>query len=67
MSKVTTEKQMREWINKASYAELLKKNREASFNDPMMKGVIGDHFRTTLAELKSELSAEEIVALSNDG
>ena len=65
-SKFVSEAKMRQWINEASYTDLLKKNRTASFNDPMLKGTLGEHFRKTMTELKSELTTEEIVALSND-
>lgn len=54
----------REWIMKASYKDLLARNRFSPIGDPIFIGVIGQFFMEQMAMKKSELSAEEHVRIS---
>ena len=57
---------MRDWIIKASYKKLLRKNRFGSMEDPIFQGEIGEFFIDQMAIKKSELSAEAQVRISKE-
>ena len=63
-----TEDEMREWIDKASYEELLGKWRRAPGGDPFFIGEIGDHFvKTMKAKCYAVGNAEAVQASKNVG
>lgn len=45
-----TEQQMREWIDNASYEELLRKWRFAPVGDPFFQGEMGQYYSKVMAE-----------------
>ncbi len=42
-----------EWIDGASYEQLLRRNRFAPVGDPMFQGAVGDHFMAVMAEKRA--------------
>ena len=54
----------REWIMKASYKELLETNRFGDIGNPIFRDELGKFFMEQMAMKKSELSADEQVAIS---
>lgn len=63
-SKKMNKEDMIKWIDNASYADLLRKNRFAPIGDPMCCGEIGDHFVKVLNEKKNKLPHDEQVRIS---
>jgi hypothetical protein len=61
-----TDEQMREWIDKASYEQLLKQWRFAPFGDPFFQGDIGDYYSKQLAKKRDEVGDEEHVRISKE-
>lgn len=59
-----TEEEMKEWIDNASYEELLFKWRFAPVGHPLFRGATGDYFKSTLDKKKEELTHEERVGIS---
>lgn len=58
------EKEMIEWIDKASYFELLEKWRFESIGSKWFQGEVGDHFSRVMKERKSMHSQDELVYFS---
>lgn len=61
--KVMTAEQ-KEWIDNASYEELLRKWRFAPAGDPFFRGEAGKYYTKKLAEKKQEVGQEAHVAAS---
>ena len=59
-----TEKEMRQWIDQASYVQLLKRWRFASTISPWTEGNLGQYFKEELFKKKDALSPEEQIAAS---
>jgi hypothetical protein len=57
-------KQMREWIDGATYEELLSRWRFAPAGDPMFCGEIGDYYTEVIRRKRDELPAGEAVRTS---
>ena len=49
-----TEKETKEWIDKAPIAELLHKWRFSKLGDPFFQGTVGEHFKTVLFNKRDE-------------
>lgn len=45
-----TKRQMIEWIDNATYVELLRKRRFAPVGDPFFQDEVGDHFEKVMKE-----------------
>ena len=54
----------KEWIDNASYEQLLQKCRYAPVGDPMFVGDTSSHFMATMARRKEEVGPAEAVAAS---
>lgn len=48
-----TEKEMRRWIDNASYEELLRKWRSAPAGSPFFKGAIGEYYSAEMNKKKA--------------
>ena len=59
-----TETEMIEWIDNASYEELLRKWRFAPAGDPFFQGDIGKYYEKVLAGRKKEVGGAEHSRLS---
>jgi hypothetical protein len=59
-----TEEQMRNWIDNATYEQLLGKWRFASIGDPYFQGEMGDYYSKKMAEKKAEVGQAEHVRAS---
>ena len=51
--------QMKQWIDKASYIELLRKYRYAPAGDPFFQGEIGDYYCEVMSKKRKEVGNEE--------
>ena len=58
-----TKQQMIEWIDNASYVELLRKRRFAPIGDPFFQDEVGDHFHKVMKE-KRDADPDEHVRAS---
>ena len=58
--------ELKEWISKATYKELLLKNRFGSSQDPIFHDELGKLFMETLRKRKEELTNEEQVSISKE-
>lgn len=58
------EERMLQWIEKASYEELLYKWRFSPAGDPFFIGKIGDFYQDRMNKLKIETPIEEQVSIS---
>lgn len=56
--------QMKQWIDTASYEELLRKWRFAPAGDPFFTGDTGDYYAKKIAEKRAEVGDEEHVRAS---
>ncbi len=59
-----TEKEMKAWIDRASYKQLLDKNRYAPVGDPFFIGEIGEYFGQVMAKKKALLDHSMQVRIS---
>lgn len=59
-----TNEDMKEWIDKASYLELLRRWRFAPAGDPFFQVPIGSYYSKVMAEKKAALGPGEAVAAS---
>ena len=55
---------LKEWIDNASYEELLRRWRFAPMDDPMFRMDTGEYYRVIMNKRGSELDACERVAIS---
>ncbi len=58
------EDQIREWIDNASYQNLLSKWRSAPAGDPFFRGEIGQYYSKVMNEKKAQLASGEAVSIS---
>lgn len=56
----------KEWIDNASYEELLKRWRFSSVGDTIFQGEIGKYYSKIMSEKKNNLSHEEQVRISKN-
>ena len=56
----------RDWIDKATYQELLRKNRFAPIGDELFLGDLGGYFMKAMNEKKNKLSPDEQVQASKN-
>lgn len=56
---------MKQWIDAATYEDLLSKWRFASLGDPMFQGEIGDYYSKVMAEKRK--TADHVQASKNVG
>lgn len=59
-----TEQEMREWINAASYEQLLAKWRFEPVGSPWFQGRVGRHFEKVMAMRRAGTPFEERIAIS---
>lgn len=60
------EQEMREWINKASYKELLSRWRFSPSGSPWFQGELGQHYEAVMRKRKEEVGDEQHVAISKN-
>lgn len=56
--------EQKEWIDNASYEELLRKWRFSAFSDPLFREETGTYFSNKLAEYRDTMTNQEKVAIS---
>ena len=56
--------EMIEWIDSASYEDLLRKWRFEKPDSPWFQGEVGDYFNDVMSRRTSRLSHEELVRIS---
>ena len=56
----------KDWISKATYKDLLLKNRFGVSGDPIFMGELGKIFTETMHKRKDELSPEKQVLISKE-
>lgn len=56
--------EQRQWINQASYRQLLERWRYAPEGDLMVQGTTGDYYSKVMAEQKSLVGQAEHVSIS---
>jgi hypothetical protein len=59
-----TEEEMISWINKASYEQLLRKNRFSASGNLYFIGEVGIHYMKVMAEKKAALDPGEAAEIS---
>ena len=59
-----TVEEMKNWIDTASYEDLLRKNRFAPAGDPFFQGEVGDYFLKIMAAKRYEVGDGEHVRAS---
>lgn len=59
-----TEEQMKQWIDNASYEQLLSKWRTAQIGDTFFKGDIGDYYVIIMKKKREEVGDAEHVRAS---
>jgi hypothetical protein len=63
-----TEKKMMEWIDNATYEQLLKKWRHAPSGDPFFTGKVGSYYSKKIRRKREEVgNSAHIVASKNIG
>lgn len=55
---------LKQWIDNASYYQLLRKNRFGKSEDPIFQGDLGKHFMDTLTKKRNNLTHNEQVKIS---
>lgn len=63
MVDLETEK-FKQWIDNASYFQLLKKNRFAAIGDPLFQGETGKYYLKVMAEKRQSIGNDAHVATS---
>jgi len=58
------EQKMRDWIDNASYEELLRKWRYAPIGSPWFAGELGDHYAIVMKKKREQVGHAEAVATS---
>jgi len=58
--------QMKEWIDKASYEQLLKKWRFEPPGSPWFQGEVGEHYAKVMSRKKQEIGVDAAVAASKE-
>ena len=61
-----TELEMRQWIDHASYTELLRRWRFAPSGDPMFHGDVGVYYATVMGRRRDEVGAEAHTSASKE-
>ncbi len=61
-----TKEQMRDWIDRASYQQLLQKWRMAPSGDPFFQGDIGTYYQEKMAEKRKEVGGAAHVRASKN-
>lgn len=57
--------EQKEWIDNASYEELLKKRRQAPIGDPLFQGD-GEYYRKVMRQKRDEVGHEAAVRASKN-
>lgn len=60
------EKEMKEWIDGATYKELLKKSRFAPAGDPFFSGEVSKYYDKVISEKRDKLKIGEAAQISKD-
>ena len=55
---MTIDKEMKAWIDEASYEDLLRRWRFAPSGDPIFQGEIGDYYTKVMAKKREEIGSE---------
>ena len=61
-----TEQQMKQWIDNASYSQLLGKWRFAPSGDPFFQGKMGDYYADVMFKKRKEVGEDVHVAASKN-
>ena len=61
-----TKEEMKEWIDNASYEELLEKWRFAPIGDPFFKDEMGDYYSQVMNRKRSEITPKEHTRVSKN-
>ena len=61
-----TNKEIKDWINNASYKELLRRWRFAPSGDPFFQGKVGDYYAKVMQERRKEIKEAVHVAASKN-
>lgn len=64
---MSTEELMKEWIDNASYEDLLRRWRNAPAGDPYFQGEMGGYYREVLAKRRSQESDSGVGASKRIG
>ncbi|RLA83648.1 MAG: hypothetical protein DRG78_03695 [Epsilonproteobacteria bacterium] len=56
--------ELKRWIDKASYHQLLQRNRFGKLGDKLFIDATGQYFMETMSKKRAELSNDEQVAIS---
>lgn len=56
----------KDWIDNATYSQLLYRWRFASFEDKIFSGEIGDYYSKIMKEKKKQLANDELVSASKE-
>lgn len=59
-----TQDEMKQWINNATYEQLLRKWRFGVCGDPFFQGEVGQYYSSKLAEKRVEVGPAEAVRAS---
>ncbi len=59
-------KEMINWINKASYKDMLIRNRFSPSSDNIFQGEMGTHFFKVMNQKKNKLTNSEAVSISKN-
>lgn len=59
-----TKKEMKEWIDNASYEELFRKWRFAPIGDPLLKGEMGEYYLKVFSQRREEVGGAEHTRIS---
>ena len=57
-------KKTKDWIDNASYEELLRKWRFGTIGDPMFQGETGDYYKLVMVQKENQLEPYEKVQIS---
>jgi hypothetical protein len=56
----------KEWIDNASYMQLLDRWRHSLLGDPMFVGELGDYYSEVMSEKKADINQSEQVQISKN-
>ena len=60
-----TDEEMKQWIDNASYRQLLSKLRFTGSGDPFLEGEIGEYYKEVMGRKREEVGKGEHVRESN--
>jgi len=59
-----TDQERIEWINNATYYQLLERWRFAPVGEPFLRGEVGEHYNVVMRQKRKEVSSEDFVRIS---